>query len=104
LFNALGTLSTSGHKNLASIGKAAAITGATIDAYTAVAKAFATVPYPANYVAAAAAGITGFATVAKISGVALVTYGISAFSFPIACIILGFTIQFIHKISIFKFL
>lgn len=26
---------------------------------------------------------------AEISGVALVTYGISAFSFPIACIILG---------------
>ena len=29
------------------------------------------------------------ALVAEISGVALVTYGLSAFSFPLACIALG---------------
>ena len=29
------------------------------------------------------------ALIEEVSGVALVTYGISAFSFPIACIVLG---------------
>lgn len=29
------------------------------------------------------------ALVAEISGIALITYGLSAFSFPIACIALG---------------
>lgn len=29
------------------------------------------------------------ALIAEISGVALITYGLSAFSFPIACIALG---------------
>jgi hypothetical protein len=29
------------------------------------------------------------ALIAEISGVALVTYGLSAFSFPLACIVLG---------------
>lgn len=63
------TLSESNNNTLATIGKAAAITNATIDGYAAVNKALASVPYPYNFVAAALVGAAATANVAKIAGV-----------------------------------
>lgn len=67
-FNNLVTLSNSNNKTLARIGKAAAITQATIDAYLAINKALATLPPPASYIVAASIGAAAFANVAKIAG------------------------------------
>lgn len=69
LFGALAVLQESSSKELVAVGKAAAIAQATISAYLAITNALATVPYPANYIAAAAIGIQAFAQVAKISGI-----------------------------------
>lgn len=70
-FSGLASLSQSGNQRLAEIGKAAAIAGATIDAYRAIQNALANVPYPANIAAAAGIGIQAFANVSKIAGVGL---------------------------------
>ena len=70
-FQGLSTLASSSNKQLASIGKAAAIGKATIDTYTAANLALATIPPPFGAIAAAGAIATGLANVAKISGVAL---------------------------------
>lgn len=70
-FNGLAALSESSNRHLAAIGKAAAISKATIDAYLAIQNALANVPYPANIAAAAGIGVQAFANVSKIAGIAL---------------------------------
>lgn len=67
-FGNLATLSSSKNKELAAIGKAAAITQASIDGVLAVQKALATYSPPYNYIMATAVGITAAANVAKIAG------------------------------------
>jgi hypothetical protein len=67
-FGNLATLSQSSNKTLAAIGKAAAITQATIDGVLAVQKALASAPPPLSYVLAAAAGVAAAVNVAKIAG------------------------------------
>lgn len=67
----IATLSESGNKELAAIGKAAAITNATIDGYAAVQKALASAPPPFNFALAALVGAATAANVAKIAGVGL---------------------------------
>jgi hypothetical protein len=68
-FNQIATLSQSGNRTLASIGKSAAVANATIDGYAAVQKALASAPPPLNYALAAAVGTATAANVAKIAGV-----------------------------------
>jgi hypothetical protein len=70
LFGALSVLQESSSKELVAVGRAAATAQATINAYLAITNAMAQVPYPANIVAAAAIGISAFAQVAKINGIA----------------------------------
>lgn len=67
----IATLANSSSKELAAIGKAAAITQATIDGYAAVQKALASAPPPINFALAAAVGVATAANVAKIAGVGL---------------------------------
>lgn len=67
----IASLSSSGNKTLAAIGKAAAISTATMDGYAAVQKALASAPPPYNFALAAAVGVATAANIAKISGVAL---------------------------------
>lgn len=67
----IATLSSSGNKELAAIGKAAAITNATIDGYAAVQKALASAPPPFNFALAGLVGVASAANVAKIAGVGL---------------------------------
>jgi len=64
-------LASSSNKELATIGKAAAIYNATIDGYAAVQKALASAPPPFNIGLAAAVGAATAANVAKIAGVGL---------------------------------
>ncbi|WLJ71047.1 tail length tape-measure protein [Sphingomonas phage Kimi] len=66
MFSDLATLSSSGNKKLAAIGKAAAVAQATIDGYLAVQKALAAFPPPWNIAAAAAVAIKTGAQVAGI--------------------------------------
>lgn len=68
-FGQIATLSQSGNKTLAAIGKSAAIANATIDGYAAVQKALASAPPPVNFALAAAVGTATAANVAKIAGV-----------------------------------
>jgi len=65
-FGILAGLSKSKNKELAAIGKAAAITQATIDGYLAVQKALSAFPPPFNFIAAAAVGA---ATAANVAGI-----------------------------------
>ena len=65
-FGSLATLSKSGNKKLANIGKAAAVAQATIDGILAVQKALAAAPPPVNYALAAAVGVAAAANVAAI--------------------------------------
>jgi hypothetical protein len=70
----LGTISSlagSSNKELAAIGKAAAVTQATIDGYAAVQKALASAPPPFNFALAAAVGIATAGNIAKIAGTPL---------------------------------
>lgn len=64
----IATLQDSSNKELAAVGKAAAISKATIDGYVAVQNALATVPYPFNFAAAALVGAAAASNVAKIAG------------------------------------
>lgn len=66
LFGELAKLSRSENRTLAAIGKAAAVTQATIDGYLAIQKALASYPPPINYAIAAAIGATTAANVASI--------------------------------------
>lgn len=70
-FGQIATLSSSSNQTLAAIGKAAAITNATIDGYAAVQKALASAPPPFNFALAALVGTATAANVAKIAGVGL---------------------------------
>jgi|GEM_PF-1708255 tape measure domain-containing protein len=65
-FGTLAQLSSSKNRELAAIGKAAAITQATIDGYLAVQKALSAFPPPFNFIAAAAVGA---ATAANVAGI-----------------------------------
>lgn len=67
-FSGLASLSKSGNKEIAAIGKAAAVTQATIDGIAAVQKALASAPPPVNYALAAAVGIETAANIANILG------------------------------------
>lgn len=67
-FGNLATLSELGNKKLAAIGKAAAITQATIDGYAAIQKAYSSAPFPYDLPAVAAVTIATAANVAKIAG------------------------------------
>lgn len=67
-FGTLAELANSSNKELAAIGKAAAIVQATIDGYVAVQKALASAPPPFNYALAAAVGVVAAANVASIAG------------------------------------
>jgi hypothetical protein len=73
--NFISSLSRSKNKELALIGKAAAISQATIDTYVAVNRALASVPPPYNFVLAALVGTAGFANVARIGGIQLAQGG-----------------------------
>jgi len=63
----LATLATSENKKLAALGKAAAITQATIDGVLAVQKALSSLPPPASFAVAAAVGAAAAANVASIA-------------------------------------
>jgi hypothetical protein len=63
----IATLQENSTGELAAIGKAAALTKATIDGYVAVQNALANVPYPFNFAAAALVGVAAAANVAKIA-------------------------------------
>lgn len=71
--NYIATLQNAKSKELAAVGKAAAIAMATIDGVVAVQKALASAPPPFNYVLAALVGTAAAANVAKIAGVELAT-------------------------------
>lgn len=66
-FTALATLAGSENRKLAAVGKAAAVTQATIDGVLGVQKALASAPPPINFVLAAAVGVAAAANVAKIA-------------------------------------
>ena len=66
-FGTLSNLSRSENKKLARIGKAAAITQATIDGVLGVQKALASAPPPVNFALAAAVGVVAAANVADIA-------------------------------------
>lgn len=68
-FSGLAGLANSGNRKLAAVGKAAAITEATISGYVQVSKALASSPPPMNYALAAAAAVSAAMQVAKIVGV-----------------------------------
>lgn len=72
----ISSLSTAKNKELAAIGKAAAISQATIDTYAAANKALASASPPYNYILAALTVAAGLANVAKISGVKLAEGGV----------------------------
>lgn len=65
----ISALQQSNSKELVAIGKAAAITKATIDAYLAIQNALANVPFPANIAASVGIGVMAFANVSKIAGI-----------------------------------
>jgi hypothetical protein len=69
-FGNLAALSRVKNKEIAAIGKAAAIIQATIDGYLAVQKALAAYPPPWNFAMAAAVGVATAANVAAIAGFA----------------------------------
>lgn len=66
VFGQLASLQNSSNRKLAAVGKAAAVTQATIDGYLAVQKALSSAPPPYNYALAAAVGVAAAANVAKI--------------------------------------
>jgi tape measure domain-containing protein len=74
LFDTLSTLSSSGNKRLAAIGKAAAIANATMKAYEAINVALA-LPFPMNYLQAAAVGLQAFANIRAIQSAGFMAGG-----------------------------
>lgn len=72
----IATLSEAKSKELRAVGKAAAISQATIDTFAGAAKALGSAPPPYNFVLMAAVIAAGMANVARISGVALAQGGI----------------------------
>jgi len=73
--NTISTLSQAKNKELAVIGKASAISIATIDTFAAASKALASAPPPFNFALMAAVIAAGLANVARISGVQLAQGG-----------------------------
>ena len=71
----ISTMSNSHNKTLAAFGKAAAISTATIDTYSAANKALASAPPPWNFALAALVTAAGLSNVASISGVKLAEGG-----------------------------
>lgn len=71
----IATMSNSHNKTLAAIGKAAAISTATVDTYAAANKALASAPPPFNFALAALVTAAGISNVAQISGVKLAEGG-----------------------------
>lgn len=69
-FNSIVSLSNAKNSSLRAIGKAAAVTTASIDGVLAVQKTLASVPYPFSIPLAAAVGAAAAANVARISGIA----------------------------------
>lgn len=65
-FGNLTALQKSGSKKLFAVGKAAAIAQALVDGYAAVQKAYASVPYPYNILAAGATAVSVYANVQQI--------------------------------------
>lgn len=74
--NSISSLSQANNKTLKAIGKAAAITTATIDGIVAVQKALASAPPPFNFALAGLVGVASATNVAKISGIPLAKGGI----------------------------
>lgn len=72
----ISSLSSAHNKTLATIGKAAAISVATIDTYQAANKALASAPPPWNFALAGLVVTAGIANVARISGVPLAEGGV----------------------------
>jgi hypothetical protein len=75
-FGALAALSKSSNKELAAIGKAAALAQATISAYSAINKAWDSAPFPANLPAVAIVTVQTFANIAAIEGFATGVIGL----------------------------
>jgi tape measure domain-containing protein len=67
-FGTLAGLAQSGNSKIAKIGQAAALVQATIDAASAVMKAYASAPYPANIALAAAQAALSAVQISKIAG------------------------------------
>jgi hypothetical protein len=63
----IGSLTSQSNKTLFAIGKAAAISGATIDGIAAVQKALASAPPPFNFALASLVGVATAANIAKIA-------------------------------------
>lgn len=74
--NFISSLSTSKNKELAAIGKAAAIADATINTYRAANVALASAPPPFNFALAALVTAAGVANISKIMGTPLKTGGV----------------------------
>jgi len=74
-FGSLASLSHSSNREIAAIGKAAAIAQATIDGIAAVQKALASAPPPVNFALAAAVGVETAANIANIAGIGFATGG-----------------------------
>lgn len=74
--NRISTLSTAHNKGLAIIGKATAISMATIDTYRAGVKALASAPPPFNFALMAGVIAAGLVQVSKIAGVPLAKGGV----------------------------
>ena len=68
-FGQMATLSQSGNKKLAAIGKVAAIAQATMSGFTAIQNALAVPPYPVGLALAVSAGVVTAANIASIAGV-----------------------------------
>lgn len=68
-FGMFASLQNSSNRKVAALGRAAAITQATIDGILAVQKTLASIPFPFNIAAAAAVGASTALNVAKIAGV-----------------------------------
>ena len=71
----ISSLSKSKNRELAIIGKTAAIAQATVDTYVAIGRALSAAPPPYNFVLASLVATAGFANVARISGVQLAQGG-----------------------------
>jgi len=76
LLNTIGTLASAKNKELAAIGKAAAMAMATINTFQGITLAMATVPFPLNFVVAGLVGVAGAAQVANIAGVQMAEGGL----------------------------
>lgn len=72
----ISTLATEKNKTLATVGKAGAISMATIDTFAAANKALASAPPPFNFALMGAVVAAGLANVAKISGIKLAEGGV----------------------------